>query len=294
MAVRRAKILLLVTCLFWAASFIASRVALRSIPPLTVVSLRLVVSALCFVVWFAATGRRWSFGGRREYVRLALLSLFGTGLHYGIQTTGLQYTTASNASLLAVTAPISITLIAALFLGERLTGRKVIGILLALGGVLLTMGIDTLRAFDLHSHLRGDLLVLLSILMWGIFTVLGKDVTRRLGAVDITAAITVIGAIYMLPVGLWEMQRRHFTLALAGVDAWLAVFFLGVTCSFLATLFYVHALEKCESQKVGIYLYTIPPMTYLIAAVYPGETIGWNLLLGSLVVLGGVYLTERG
>ena len=69
---------------------------------------------------------------------------------------------------------------------------------------------------------------------------------------------------------------------------------LDITCSFLATLLYFFALEKTESQKVGIYLYTIPPMTAVIAALYLKETIGLNLLIGTLAVLFGVYLTEKG
>jgi len=72
------------------------------------------------------------------------------------------------------------------------------------------------------------------------------------------------------------------------------VAFLGITCSFLATLLYFFALERAESQKVGVYLYTIPPMSFLIAGFYLGESIGLNLLIGSLVVLTGVYLTEKG
>jgi drug/metabolite transporter (DMT)-like permease len=78
------------------------------------------------------------------------------------------------------------------------------------------------------------------------------------------------------------------------LEGWAAVAFLGVTCSFLATLLYVLALERTESQKVGVYLYTIPPMTYVVAALYLKETIGLSLLLGSVIVMAGVYLTEKG
>jgi len=59
-------------------------------------------------------------------------------------------------------------------------------------------------------------------------------------------------------------------------------------------LLYFKALERTESQKVGVYLYTIPPMTYIIASFYLGEKIGANLIVGSLFVLAGVYITENG
>lgn len=290
----KAKLALLTACFFWAASFIATKAALGSIPPLTVVTLRLAVSSVCFLLWLAVKGRKIPMQGMGWLGRLVMLSLFGTGLHYGIQTIGLTYTTASNASLYAVTGPISITLIAVVFLGERLTWKKALGIGCAMLGVLVVMGIDTLKEFELKGHLLGDLLVFASLIMWGIFTVMGKDTTRRMGVLDLTAMVTFIGTLYMIPVSWLELSGTSFSLSSVTFEAWAAVVFLGVTCSFLSLLLYFYALEVSESQKVGVYLYTIPPMTYIIAAVYLGETIGFNLLLGTLVVMAGVYITERG
>jgi drug/metabolite transporter (DMT)-like permease len=252
------------------------------------------ISSLCFLVWLLARRKRIAFQGMAWLGRLFLLSLFGTGLHYGIQTIGIQYTTASNASLYAVTGPISITIIAALFLGERITWKKAVGIACAMLGVLLVLGIDTLKNFQLKGNLLGDLLVFASIFMWGIFTVMGKGMTRKISAIELTALVTFMGTLYMLPLGWLEMSRSAFSLSSITLQGWAAVAFLGITCSFLATLLYVLALERTESQKVGVYLYTIPPMTYVVAALYLKETIGLNLLLGSIIVIAGVYLTEKG
>lgn len=289
-----AKLALITACFFWAASFIASKAALKVVPPLTVVTLRMMISSLCFIIWLVVRWKPLPLGGAAQLGRLFLLSLFGTGLHYGIQTIGIRYTTASNASLYAVTGPITITLIAAVFLGERITFKKALGIGMAMLGVLTVMGIDTLKAFELKGNLLGDLLVFASIFMWGIFTVLSKDMSRRMKAVDLTAIVTFMGTLYMIPVGWWESSRASFSLSAMTPESWGAVTFLGVACSFAAVLLYVFALERTESQKAGVYMYTIPPMSYVIAALYLGESIGLNLLLGSVIVMTGVYMTEKG
>lgn len=289
-----AKLGLLAACFFWAISFIATKVALSAAPPLTVVTLRLMISAACFGGWFLITGRPLPWGSLQRVKQLFMLSLFGTGLHYGIQTIGLQYTSASNASIYAVTGPISISLIAALFLGEELTRLKTLGISLALAGVLVVTGLETLLSFQLQAYLMGDLLVLASIVMWALFTIYGKKLSATIGALELTAMTTIIGALWMLPLGGVEIALRGFSLAAITGEAWLAIAFLGVTCSFLATLLYFMALERSESQKVGVYLYTIPPMTYAAAVLTLGETLGLNLLVGSLLVLVGVTFTERG
>jgi len=289
-----ARAALVTACVLWAVSFVATRVALEAAPPLVVVTLRLLISAACFVPWVVASGGVAGLGGGRGLRHLVWLSLFGAGLHYGLQTVGLQYTTASNASLYAVTAPITILLLSAIMLGEHVTIRKGLGVALALAGVLVVMGPQTLTTLELDAHVKGDFLVLVSIVMWGLFTVLGKKATDELGALKVTAWVTLIGALWMLPVGWLEMRATSYSFASMTAEAWMAIAFLGVGCSFLATFLYFAALQRTESQKVGVYLYTIPPMTAVVAVLYLGETLSVNLVLGAALVIAGVALTERG
>jgi len=110
----------------------------------------------------------------------------------------------------------------------------------------------------------------------------------------VTAWVTVIGALWTLPAGWYEMRSSGFSLATMKLDAWLAVAFLGIGCSFLATLLYFMALQRTESQKVGVYLYTIPPMTAVVAFLYLGEALTLHAVAGAVLVLVGVALTERG
>jgi len=288
----RARLALVTAVVLWAVSFVATKVALESAPPLVVVSFRLLISAVCFVPLIGVTGGARRLGGWRGFRQLAVLSLFGAGLHYATQTIGLQYTTATNASLYTTTGPITIMLLSVMVLGEKITLRKAAGVVLAVAGVLVVMGIDTLRSFE-FGNVKGDLLVLASLVMWGLFTVFGKRLTDELGALRVTAWVTVIGATWMAPVGWAEVRLTGFDVSSLSIEAWAAISFLGVGCSFLATLLYFVALGLTESQKVGVYLYLIPPLTAAFASFYLGETISLNLVLGAVLVFAGVALTER-
>lgn len=289
----RIRIGLYVAIFFWAISFIATKVAVAAAPPLTVAGLRLIVSALCFVAYYALKKDWPKLPGRRELAVLFGLSLLGTGLHYGIQTIGLQYTSAANASIYSTTGPIAIVLLAAI-MGERITLRKGLGVALALAGVLIVQGLDLLLKFELRGNLIGDVLVFVSVFMWGVFTVFGKRVSEKVGPGPMIGLTTIIGAIWMIPVSGVELSMKGFSLASISPQAWLAIAFLGVTCSFLAPLLYFIALKHGQAQKIGVYLYAIPPLTYIFSALFLHETIGLNLILGALLVLGGVYLTDRG
>ena len=288
----RVRAALLLVCVLWAVSFIATRVAVASTPPWTVVGLRLAFSALCFLAWGLARGVFRRVPGPRLIRQLFGLSLLGTGLHYGIQTVGMQYTTASNASVYSVTAPLTIAVLAAVVLRERLTLRKGLGILIALVGVLTVMGWRSVLALELAGHLLGDALVMASIVMWGLFTVFGKKITDELGALTVTAWVTVLGAVTMIPVVMVELRLQTFALAVITPQAWLAIAFLGIGCSFLATLLYFMALQRTQSQQVGAYLYLIPPLTALVAHFSLQEALAPSFFLGSALILVGVRLTE--
>lgn len=285
---------LIIAIFFWAISFIATKVSLDFLPPLFVVFIRLFISSICFLIWMYIKKTRIKYMGRKWLLDMIILSLFGSGLHYSLQTIGLQYTSASNASLYAVTAPLTITIIAIFFLGEKLNIKKFAGISLALIGVLTVIGFDTILDFDLTGHLLGDLLVFASISMWGVFTVLGKKMIKQIGALELTMIITVLGTIYMAPIGIYDLYNSRVNLLNVPIKVWLAVLFLEITCSFLATLLYFFALQHRESQKVGVYLYAIPPMTQVFSVILLGEVIGLSLIAGSIAVLFGVYLTDKG
>ena len=288
------RLALLGACFLWAISFVATKIALGVIPPLTVVSLRLLIASVFFLPLLVFTGRWRRITDGKTLLKLFGLSLFGAGLHYGFQTVGLQTTNASNASVYVATGPITILLLAVVFLGEKLNGRKVIGIVIAIAGVLVVMGSETLAGFSLDGNLIGDILVFASIVMWACFTVLGKKLTDKLGALTVTATVSLIGATWMVPVGWFEIHRTAFSLTEITPTAWVAVIFLGAACNFLAVLLYFTALQKTESQKVGVYLYAIPPMTAVAAAVVLGEPITLGLVVGTVLVIAGVSLTERG
>ncbi len=265
--------------------------------PLTIVFVRTLFASLCFLLWFTAIGRikhLISLCCRREFLPFFLIVTLLNTLHYVVQTVGLQFTTAANASLYVNGAPIAILLIAAIFLKERITLQKGIGVLIALIGVGTVMGWQNIFALELRRYLLGDLLVLSSTVMWGVLTVYSKKFTVRLTAMEISAVMTLFGTVMMLPFAWWEFGSiTNFYFNPFPLEAWLAMAFLGVTCSFLAVALYIKALVWVESQKVGIYLYTIPPMTYLFAALYLRESIGVSLILGTVMVTAGVWLTQR-
>ena len=279
--------------IFCGFSFIATKVALREVHPFGLLTLRYAIGALLlFFVQYRrdrAFLKLFSFG---DWIYIFLLSAVGVSGLGILQAYGLLYTTAINTGWIVAINPILITLSARLFLGEPITLRKVMGILLGFLGIslIISKGIFSLSLFRLTSTF-GDLLVFASAIAWTIFTVGGKGFLPRFTPLAIVTAIMISGFLVVLPLGF--LKGGYPNLLHLSFSVWFGILFLGVFCSGLGYLFWYSALEKKDSGTVGMYLY-LEPLAKLIGAIFLlREKIYWFTLLGGAMTLAGVYLATR-
>ncbi len=124
--------------IFWGISFIATKVVLREIHPFTLMTLRFGIGALLLLVAQFNNDRRFlKTFSRRDWIYIVLLSIVGISGHTLLQSYGLLYTTAINTGWIIAIFPIVITLAARVFLGEAITGGKIVGIVLGFFGIFL-------------------------------------------------------------------------------------------------------------------------------------------------------------
>lgn len=279
--------------IFWGISFIATKVVLREIHPFTLMTLRFGIGALLLlVVQFNNDKRFLNTFSRRDWIYIVLLSIVGISGHTLLQSYGLLYTTAINTGWIIAIFPIVITLAARVFLGEAITGGKIVGIVLGFFGIFLIIskGIFSLSLFRMGSTF-GDFLILISALTWTGFTVGGRGFLSRFPPLVTITPIMIVGFLTTLPltgfIGEWNVL---FHLSL---PAWGGILFLGIFCSGLAYLYWYAALKKKDSSIVGMYLYLEPFVTLIGAYLLLGEEILWITLLGGAMTLLGVYLATR-
>lgn len=279
--------------IFWGFSFIATKVALREVHPFTLLTLRFGIGAfLLLVVQLRQDKKFLKVFSQRDWIYVLFLSIVGIAGHNLLQAFGLLYTTAINTGWIIAIQPIFITLTARLFLGEGITIRKIIGIVLGFSGIFLIIskGIFSLSLFRFSSTF-GDLLVLLSALTWTAFTVGGRGFLSRFPPLVTITPIMMVGCLITLPLsavkGEWNIL---FHLSLSG---WMGILFLGIFCSGLAYFFWYSALVKRDSSIIGMYLYLEPFVTLMGARLLLGEEIRWITLSGGGMTLIGVYLATR-
>jgi drug/metabolite transporter (DMT)-like permease len=227
-----------------------------------------------------------------DWVSIILLAIVGISGHALLQAYGLLYTTAINTGWFVAVVPIVITIAARLFLGEGITARRMIGILIGFFGAFLVFskGVFSLSLFRFASTF-GDFLVLISALTWTAFTVGGRGFLSRFSPLAAITPIMIVGCLITFPF-TWLKWEWNILFHLS-LSAWMGVLFLGIFCSGLAYLFWYSALEKKDSGIVGIYLYLEPCVTLIGAYFLLNEEIRWITLVGGGMILLGVYLATK-
>ena len=277
--------------LAWGASFIATKVALRDVLPVTIVWLRF-GAGVAILGAFVVARRQFARMPANELAYFAALGFLGVAFHQWLQSNGLVTAQATTTAWIVATTPIFIALLSWLLLKEKLGRDRVIGIGLAAFGVLLVVTRGDLTALAAgHIGAPGDLLVLISAPNWAIFSVLSRRGLRahpaaRMMFYVMTIGWLIVSVAFFAGSGLNDLTR----LTPAG---WLGVAFLGILCSGLAYIFWYDALQTLPASQVGALLYLEPLVTVVVAAMILNEPFGVAAVLGAAAILYGVWRVSR-
>jgi drug/metabolite transporter (DMT)-like permease len=281
-----AWLVLFATLLLWSGNWIVARAAREEIGPAFATVGRLIM-VLMILAPFTWNGLRAKLKllGKRDWVILAALGLTGGGPHLGLQWLGLHYTTATSGILYLSVTPIFILLLAAP-LGERIRLAQWIGVLISFSGVatIATQGNVHRVSFNI-----GDLMAIVSMMMWAGYTVLLR--VRR-DPLDIAELLTVVcgfGFVYMLPWLAWEITAYDMRLTARGA---LAGLYSGIGSLLLAYAGWSYVVTRLGAARAGATLHLMPAMGVALSAAFLGEVPSWYHFAGIGLILTGTWVAS--
>lgn len=281
--------LLTLMIFFWSLNYAIGKIALREFPALLLAAVRAGMAALIILPVYLLRGRQKAFRWTVREVRLLLLlGIFGVALNQLFFVLGLSRTSVAHAAILIGLTPIQVLLLAAFAGQERLTWRKVTGLAIALAGVAV---IQIARDSTTAPSLVGDLCIVLSGLAFAVYSVVGKNVTARHDTVTMNTFAYMSGAVVLSPIILWNLPTFDYTRVSTG--AWLAVAYMAVFASVAGYLIFNYALSRIPASRVSSFSYLQPLLAMMIAIPTLGEHVTAPLIFGGMMVLSGVYVTER-
>lgn len=284
------SLLLAFVSLVWAGSFVAVRMTVKEISPVDLGFLRFLV-ATPFMVLILLLSKKETRLPAKELLSLSVLGLTGVTLLYIFQFIGIEYTTASTSAVLINTNVIFIVLLSATFLKEKFPLRKSAGIALSFVGVLVVIFAQMTNesiAFN-NVFLIGCIFIILSAFCWAIYSIVGKRLLDKYDPFTVTTYAFVLGTIFFLPVVLPDI-----TDVIQGVsfNGWMAILYLALICSVFGYVAWYYALSRIEAGRAAVFLNLIPLFTIVIS-FFTGEIPTFIFLMGAILIIYGVYLTQK-
>lgn len=281
---------LVITTLFWGGTFIAGRTLAGSVPPANAAFLRFAIATLALVILARLIDGKIAIPPRKEWFSLLLLGMTGVFSYNILFFTGLQHIEAGRASLIIALNPLAITLTAVIFLGERLTFKQFIGILISLIGALFVISNGHPSAIISGGFGIGEAAILGCVASWTAYSVIGRSVLRSISPLAAVFYSSFIGTLLLFPL-VWINNSINEILSYSLYD-WTRLIFLGLFGTAIGFSLYYHSIRKIGASRCSVFINLVPLFSILLSWLLLKESIKLSVLAGGLILLAGVYLTN--
>ena len=280
--------LLGVVMVLWAGNSIVARAVRFDVPPFTLAFVRWTGASLIVLTFAVGPLRRDWRAIRAGWKPVVLLGLLGVGAFNAFLYAGLRHTTATNALLLQAGIPALVVLWDRLFFGERTAPVQTVGVACSIFGVLaIVFEGDPARALGLRFG-RGDLLILISVVVWSLYTALLR-LRPQISPISFIAATFLIGVLAMAPFAAaeWLSGER----VAWGPAAWAAFAYVAVLPSIVAYFMFNHATAAVGAVRAGQAITLMPVVGAFLSAALLGEALHAYHFAGMALILGGIALS---
>lgn len=282
----RYTLLALLFCHLWSGAFVAVKIGLASSPPLFLMASRFLIAGALLLAWAWGSGRRMPTT-RSAWGVIVLLGLLNHAIYLSLTAIALRHLSAGMGAIFASTNPLMLAVVAPWFLGERLTGRKVVGLVIAFGGVLWVMA----SRVGPDNQPSAMALLVFSIMFLVAGTIVFKRIRHDEDLVVLNAGqLFVAGVALIVPSVLFEpLDTVRLTPSFLATQLYLIV---GV--SWVAMLIWFWLLRHGDATRASAWFFLNPVIGVFLGATLLGEPLGVHDFLGAATVALGIYLVQRG
>jgi drug/metabolite transporter (DMT)-like permease len=273
---------------FWGVSFVSTKAVLGKLDPYSLLVIRFGIGTLFLLLLLLLQRHRLQIS--IKYVpHLLVLGILGVFVHQLLQATALLTINASAAGWLISFSPVFTVILSMLFLHEKMSIPKAVGMVLAVTGVLIISTTRTGQSIQFTMNI-GFLLMVLSTFNWAIYSVLLKSLKIPYPPLVITFYMCLLGLILTTPFII--RNRGWEDLSLLNHSEWAHLLFLGVFVSGIAYLYWGKSLEVLEASKVSMFLYLEPIATLIAAVLLLKEKVLLISVAGGIIIIIGVIIVN--
>jgi len=277
------------TMLIWGVSFVATKYLLGFMTPITYMAVRFAVAAVLF------TGILMYYGlprfNRRVHLLVLVTALAEPVAYFIFESYGLNFTTASKASLIIATIPVMVMVAARVFLGEPVSTRGIWSVVVSMAGIALVVLGDPDVSLSQPGSMVGDLLVFGAVISASTYITMARHVGKTNSTVHITAMQILYGALVFVILWLFQSpDAKRMSLDGAG---WAALLFLAGGATIGAFLLYNYALSHVHAGEAALFINAIPVITAITARFFLNERLSVVQISGAVLVIAAVTWSRR-
>ena len=273
---------------FFGGVFIAGRAIAGDIEPSMTAFLRFSVATVMLLVILIWKEKQIPIPTLRQFIGLAALGFTGVFAYNLLLLSGLETVSSSRSSVIVATNPVFITLMSVIFLGDRLTRRKLAGIGLCVSGAIFVASHGNLSTLTDFSP--GDMAIVICAICWASYSVIGKHVLNSLSPLVSVTYASFLGLLMLFPMVVYNggfQAVRSFDTSI-----WLAILYMGIFGTVCAFLFYYQGIISIGVVRAGAFINLIPISTIILALFILNEDIDASIIIGTILTLSGIFLVN--
>ncbi len=284
-------ILLVAACVFWGVGFPIAKIGVEVIHPFSFAFIRFLLVSVLFVLFFRLSPFDLALKLKDNFSTIFLMALSGILLYGVFFLFALKFTKASDVSLISGANPIITAVVAYLFLKEKTGSLGIAGIILSFFGVAFIVSNGNLRTFLNVNFNIGDLFMLIATTMWAFYSVLTKKALLRLDIFDAVCLTSFLGALMFLPLAIVFGNLLNFEeYPLRG---WLSILYMVFFSTIFAFSAWYKGIEKIGAARSSVFVNLVPVFGVLTSVILLKESLKFYEIIGGLLVIVGVVLTNR-
>ena len=279
--------------LTWGMSFTFTRGALDYLPPFHLLGLRfaLAVFAMALLRFLGVIRIKVALS---DYISLIPLALFQPLLYFSTETIGILLTSASYSGMMIAIIPILVAIFAAIFLKESPTKKQMFFIIASVSGVIFVIYMDAQAVFGVNPV--GTVFLMITVLAGAGYNITSRKASVNHPPLRTTWVMMVFGAVIFNLIAVGEHLAtgniNEYIAPLQTVDVWVAVFYLGVVSSIGGFFLYNYVLSKITATQGAVFANIITVVAITGGVIFHGETLFWYHLIGTTLILAGVWGTN--
>jgi len=283
-------LMMMSAAIVWALAFPFIKIGLDKLSFINLTIMRFLIVCATFLALIIFKRKWFSKLHKKDIIPIFILGFFGVMIyHFGLNY-GEQYISAGAASLIIATIPILILIFATIFLKEKITILKTIGIIVALFGVIVISIWGKQESTIQIERTFAALAVFIAAIMGALYTIAGKKFLSRYNGLSLTAYAILLGSIGLLP--FLSSSLIEDVSSMEPVT-WFAIIFLGIFSTVIGYAIWYIALELKTASEISIYLYAIPVISTIASFILFNDKITMFFLLGGAFVILGLYLVNK-